>query len=195
MLMALAWADPSRRLDDACELKLWREATTIFMTGGPGGCGPFGVAVTLKRHGLNPEIYVNRPGPYFIDTVRDADKQRVMRLAQSEFRREADELRIPTHLAPLAESQLIAAFEDGAVAIVMVAGYHMIRRTVPHWVFAFAHKDRRILVHDPAARRDRHGKALAPETYAVPLSRFQSMTRCGSDHLQAAVLIRKGDVP
>jgi ribosomal protein S18 acetylase RimI-like enzyme len=70
MMMALAWADPSFRPTPAFEFKLWREATTICMTSGPGGCEPFGLAVALKRHGLDPRIHVSAPGPYFLDTVR-----------------------------------------------------------------------------------------------------------------------------
>ena len=36
------------------EFQLWREASTIFASSGPGGCEPFGVAVALKRRGLFP---------------------------------------------------------------------------------------------------------------------------------------------
>jgi ribosomal protein S18 acetylase RimI-like enzyme len=194
LLMALAWADPALRPDPAFEFKLWREATTIFMSGGPGGCEPFGLAVTLRRHGLVPEIFVSHPGPYFVDTVRAEEKRRVMRIAQAEFRREAQELRIPAHIKPLGESALIDAFDSGAVAIVMVAGDHMFRRRVPHWVFAFAHEGRAILVHDPAAGPNHQGEATAPETYAMPSSTFERMTRCGVHKLQASILVRKGPV-
>ncbi|HKG00191.1 MAG TPA: ribosomal protein S18-alanine N-acetyltransferase [Xanthobacteraceae bacterium] len=192
MMMALAWADPSFRPSPALEFKLWREATTIFMTSGPGGCDPYGVAVTLKRHGLEPEIHASHGGPYFLDKVRSADKRRVMRLAQEEFRREAKALKIPIHLAPLDESALMETFEKGAVVIVLVSGYRMVRRNVPHWVFAFGREGHYVLVHDPAAMRDEHGNSTAPETYAVPASEFDRMTRFGPDDLRAAILIRKG---
>jgi ribosomal protein S18 acetylase RimI-like enzyme len=192
MLMALAWADPHLRPGPALEFKLWREATTICMTSGPGGCEPYGLAVTLKRHGLDPQIYVSKSGPYFLDTVRSKESQRVMRLTQEEFGREASVLGIPIHLAPLNESALMEFFDNGAVAIVLVSGYRMVRRSVPHWVFAFGHEGRYVLVHDPAARRDDHGNALAPETYAVPAHEFSRMSRFGKDELRAAVVIRKG---
>ncbi|MGP0095067.1 MAG: peptidase C39 family protein [Xanthobacteraceae bacterium] len=194
LLMALAWADPALRPDPAFEFKLWREATTIFMSGGPGGCEPYGLAVTLRRHGLVPEIYVSHPGPYFVDTVQAEEKRRVMRIAQAEFRREAHELGISTYLKPLGESGLIDAFDSGAVAIVMVAGDHMFRRRLPHWVFAFAHEGRAILVHDPAAGPNDQGEVVAPETYAMPSSTFERMTRCGVHKLQASILVRKGPV-
>src|SRR5215510_3241304 len=192
IMMALAWADPSFNPGPAYEFKLWREATTVFMTSGPGGCDPCGLAVTLKRHGLEPRIHASHGGPYFLDTVGSDDKRRVMRLAQDEFRREAEALKIPIHLAPLDESGLMEAFETGAVAIVLVSGYRMVRRNVPHWVFAFGREGRYVLVHDPAAVRDENGKAVAPETYAIPSSEFDRMTRYGRDDLRAAIVIRKG---
>ena len=195
MMMALAWADPSLRPTPAFEFKLWREATTICMTSGLGGCEPFGVAVALRRHGLRPEIHVSEPGPYFLDTVRSKDSQRVMRLAQEEFHREARELSIPIRLAPLSESGLMEEFDNDAVAIVLVSGYRMVRRNVPHWIFAFGHEGRYILVHDPAAGRDEHGNASAPETYAVPANEFARMSRFGKTNLRAAVVIRKGPPP
>ena len=128
----------------------------------------------------------------FRSTVRSADSRRVMRLTQEEFRREADVIGVPIHLAPLSESGLMDSFDNGAVAIVLVSGYRMVRRRVPHWVFAFGREGRYVLVHDPAARRDEHGNAHAPETYAVPAHEFSRMSRFGKDDLRAAVVIRKG---
>jgi ribosomal protein S18 acetylase RimI-like enzyme len=197
MMMALAWADRSFRPSPACEFRLWREATTIFMSSGPGGCEPYGLAVTLKRHGLASEVHVSRRGPYFLETARSADKRRVMRVTQDDFRQEAGTLGIPTHLTPARESALqstlVDAFKSGGAAIVLVSGHQMIPTGLAHWVFAFGHEGRYVLVHDPAARRDHEGVAVAPETYAVPWSIFARMTRYGPDKLSAAVLVRKGN--
>ena len=191
-IMALAWADSSLQPSPALEFRLWRESTTIFLSSGHGGCEPYGLAVTLRRHGLFPEIHVSAPPPYFLDTVRSEDQRRVMRLTQEEFQREAAELGITTRLTPLGESALMAALDSGASAIVLVAGYRMLRRRVPHWVFAFGREERYILVHDPAARGDANGVPIAAETYAIPRTMFAQMTRFGRDNLSATVLIRKG---
>ena len=148
--------------------------------------------MTLKRRGLAPEIHVSRAGPYFLETVNSADKRRVMEVTQAEFRRQASDLGIPTHLTPVGESALMQAFDAGKVAIVLISGYQMNGRGQPHWVFAFGREGRHILLHDPAANRDDHGKAIAPETYAVPWTAFERMTRLGRDPLSAAIVIRKG---
>jgi ribosomal protein S18 acetylase RimI-like enzyme len=193
MMMALAWADPGFNPSAVLEFELWREASTICMAGtDPGGCEPYGMAVALKRRGLRPEIHVSRAGPYFVDAVRDPDKRRVMRLTQSEFQREARVNDIPSHLTPVSESVLMRAFDAGSVAIVLVSGYQMVPRGRPHWIFAFGRDGRHVLMHDPAANRDDQGMAHAPETYAVPWTAFERMTRVGGDRLSAAVVVRKG---
>jgi ribosomal protein S18 acetylase RimI-like enzyme len=192
IMMSLAWADRSFAPGPAFEFQLWRDATTIFLASGTGGCEVYGLAVTLKRRGLAPEIHVSRAGPYFLETVNSADKRRVMEVTQAEFRRQASDLGIPTHLTPVGESALMQAFDAGKVAIVLISGYQMNGRGQPHWVFAFGREGRHILLHDPAANRDDHGKAIAPETYAVPWTAFERMTRLGRDPLSAAIVIRKG---
>ena len=208
MMMALAWAAASsdgrtsspvrpragRRFKPApaFEFQLWREATTIFTGSGPGGCEPYGMAVALKRHGLAPEVYVSRPGPYFLDTVKSADRRRVMELTQLDFQREAKALDIPSHMTPVNELVLMRALDAGSVAIVLVSGYHMVPRGKPHWIFAFGRDGRHVLMHDPAAIRDDQGMAAAAETYAVPWTAFERVTHLGRERLSAAIVIRKG---
>ena len=42
LMMAMKALDASIELNRSLELRLWREATTVFMTSGHGGCGPYG---------------------------------------------------------------------------------------------------------------------------------------------------------
>jgi len=192
IMMALAWADRSCQPEPAFEFRLWRESTTIFMSSGPGGCEPYGMAVALKRHGLEPEVHVSHAGPYFLDTAKSADKRRVMQVTQVAFQREAKALGIPTHLTPVSESVLMRAFDAGSVVIVLVSGYHLVPRGRPHWIFAFGRCGRHVLMHDPAAVRDDQGMAAAAETYALPWSAFEHVTHLGRERLSAAIVIRKG---
>ena len=192
IMMALAWADRKFKPAPAFEFQLWREATTIVSSSGPGGCEPYGMAVALKRHGLTPEIYVSRPPPYFLETTMAADRRRAMELTQHAYRAEAEALAIKSHLTPVNESILMRAFDAGSVAIVLVSGYHMRPRGKPHWIFAFGRDGPHILMHDPAAIRDEQGMAAAAETYAVPWTAFERVIRLGRERLSAAIVIRKG---
>ena len=192
MMMALAWADPGLKPEQSLEFKLWRESTTIFMTSGPGGCEPYGLAVTLKHHGLSPEIFVSHEGPFFLDGVRSEDKRRVMRLTQEAFRREAGELDIPVHLTALSESALMQAFDEGAIAIVLLSFYRMFGQKAPHWVLAHGHDGRHVFVHDPWIEHTDYETQTAAQSLPIPSAEFLRMTRYGREKLRAAVLIRKG---
>lgn len=193
MLMAMAWAGRPVQAGAALEFKLWREATTIFSGSGPGGCEPFGLAVTLRRNGLRPEVFVSHAAPYFLAGVRAKEKQRVVGLAQDQFHREAAELGIPSHLTPLSESALMESLRSDAAVIVLVSGSHTMRRQVPHWVFAYGCTDRHVLVHDPhGGRGEDH---VAGRSLAIPLHAFTRWSRFAPDKLRAAIVIRKGLSP
>jgi ribosomal protein S18 acetylase RimI-like enzyme len=72
IMMALAWADRKFKPAPAFEFQLWREATTVFMSSGPGGCEPYGMAVALKRHGLRARGLCQPPRPLFPRPQREA---------------------------------------------------------------------------------------------------------------------------
>ena len=52
LLMAMGALQPARVLERREELQIWREATTVFMTSGHGGCSPQGLALAAWRRGF-----------------------------------------------------------------------------------------------------------------------------------------------
>jgi len=68
LLMAMNALDPQMKPSRAQELRLWREATTIFMTSGHGGCGPYGLALSAWHRGFDVEIFVNDETTLLVDT-------------------------------------------------------------------------------------------------------------------------------
>lgn len=52
LLMAMGALQPERLLERREELQVWREATTVFMTSGHGGCSPQGLALAAWRRVL-----------------------------------------------------------------------------------------------------------------------------------------------
>src|SRR5471032_740212 len=57
LLMAMAALDSSTLLDRAEEIRIWREATTVFMAAGHGGCGLHGLALAAERRGFRATVY------------------------------------------------------------------------------------------------------------------------------------------
>ncbi|MGH7658050.1 MAG: GNAT family N-acetyltransferase/peptidase C39 family protein, partial [Gemmatimonadales bacterium] len=149
LLMAMSALDesikPSRRL----ELRLWRESTTIFMTAGHGGCGPFGLALAAHGRGFRVRIFVSDLEPLFLDTVRSARKKEVMRLVQEDFRAEVAETDITVTHRGLGLPDLTRALSEGGVPLVLVSAYRMYEQRVPHWLVILGVDERFVHAHDP----------------------------------------------
>ena len=196
LMMALAARKPGFVMDPTVEVRLWRRSTTVFMTKGLGGCEPFGMAVTLAEDGLAPEIYVTEDGPLMLQTVRDAEKRKVMVLAQDDFQRQAERLEIPVHRRRMDVAELAARLREGALALVLVSGNRMFGKRVPHWVLAHSADDHHIFVHDPWVEDKAHESATDATDIPAPFAEFDRMWRWGATRLRAAVLIPRsnGDI-
>ena len=188
LLMALAHFDPAIRPDPVLEVRLWREATTVFMSSGLGGCEPVGMALALRERGLDCRIHVSEPGPFLLQTVTAPEKRRVMALAQLDFQRRASALAIPMH-GPLPAVALAAELNAGALAIVLISGNRMFGQRVPHWVLAYAATADHILIHDPWVETSALESATNAIGLPVPFAEFDRMSRYGRSGLRATVLV------
>ncbi len=83
--MAMAALQPERKATRREEVQIWREATTIFMTSGHGGCSPQGLALAAWRRGFAVRQQVSIDGPLLLDGVRSEHKKTVMRLVHDGF--------------------------------------------------------------------------------------------------------------
>ena len=191
LLMILSAMKPGYVADPVAEVRLWRAATTIFMTSGLGGCEPYGLAVALAREGLSPELYLSETEPLFLESVVNEEKRRVMRLAQQDLRAQAADMAIPVHAQGLGAAALAEKLTGGAMACVLISGNRMFGKRTPHWVLAYAADAEHIFFHDPWVEDK---EALESHTDAAalpaPFAEFDRMSRWGKIRLRAAVLVR-----
>lgn len=190
MMMAMAAFDPETELSRQNEFRLWREATTIFMTSGHGGCEPIGMAVALARRGLDVEIFVSEPPPYLLDTVRNLDKRAVMELTQAEFAREADALGIRRIARGLKAREIAERVKAGAIAIVLVSGYRMFDEKFPHWLVVHGAENKHVFVHDPWVDPDFFESPAAATNVPIPVREFDRMAQYGRSRLRAAIIVK-----
>lgn len=189
LMMAMAHFDADYVPEPVKEIRLWREATTIFMMSGPGGCEPFGLAVSAHEQGLRSEIFVSHEGPLFLQSVRDKEKRRVMLLAQIDFRARIAEYGVAVHDRAFLLDDIRRALKQGRLVMVLISGFLMFGKKVPHWVLAIDDDGDHIFIHDPWVE-DEHGETASDAANVpVPYEMFMRMAQFGHPPLRAAVVL------
>jgi ribosomal protein S18 acetylase RimI-like enzyme len=188
LMMAMATLDARHKPDQATELDIWREATTIFMTSGHGGCHPFGLALAAHRRGFEAKIYVNQSGALFLEGVRDPDKKLIMALVHDQFLERIKNKKIPVLYQDVTQQDLEQAIKDGAIVLALVSSYRLDRKKAPHWVTITAYDDTCFFVHDPDPSLEEQ-TGLDCEDLPIARTDFTRMSQFGKDKLRTAVVI------
>ncbi|WP_417531242.1 ribosomal protein S18-alanine N-acetyltransferase [Marinobacter lipolyticus] len=190
LIMAMATIDHHQPVTTLEELKLWREATTIFMLAGHGGCGPHGLALSAWNRGFHASAWISKEGALFKDTVRNDDKKRVLELVHEGFLHDIGQTGIQLHHDPLTLDGLENALHEGSVPVILISTWQLNRSRVPHWVTVCAIDDQFVYIHDPEIDVEA-GETVADKQY-LPIDRrvFDKMSRYGRNQpLQAAVIV------
>lgn len=192
LMMAMRALDPNMPIGRPLELRIWREATTIFMTSGHGGCGPFGLALAAHRRGFRTELYVNDAGVPLIDSVRSAEKKAVMRLVHEEMLREVQEVDLPVQYTNISLEHLREKCEHGAIPLVLISLFRIYGGKYPHWVVVTGFDDHFVYAHNPFVARKEGETELDSINVPIPKKEFTRMARYGRAGLQAVVLVSTG---
>jgi len=149
LMMAMHYHDRTLLLDRALELRLWKEATSIFMTAGLGGCGPYGLAVAAQRRGYQARVIVSKLQTPFLSSVRHAEKREVIRLVDAQLRKEAQALGVIQDHRHCSFRDIVQAIEQDIIPIVLISTYRLHRVKAPHWVVVTGFDARHVYFHDP----------------------------------------------
>jgi hypothetical protein len=148
-MMALKTLKPHYDMTRHEELQIWREATTIFMTSGHGGCSPYGLALSSWRRGLQVELYINQAGAPFLNGVRDPDKKAVIELVHEDFLTRIKETGIHTHVQDISSDELEKLLRSGHAIIALISTWRLNRNKAPHWVFVADADEHFVYINDP----------------------------------------------
>jgi ribosomal protein S18 acetylase RimI-like enzyme len=188
LMMAMHGLNRAYQPSEEEEISLWREATTIFMTSGHGGCHPIGLALAAKRRQFEVEVWVNQTSTLFIDSVRSEEKKRVVELVDNSFKREAEQQGIKVHYANISQSDLIGAFKAGAIPLILISTFQMDRKKAPHWVVMSGFDDDCLYMHDPDPEEIRQSE-LDCQFIPIAFEDFDRMSTFGKSRLRTAVII------
>lgn len=188
LMMAMHGLNRAYQPSQEEEINIWREATTVFMTSGHGGCHPIGLALAAKRRQFKVEVWVNQAGTLFIDGVRNEDKKQIVTLVDSGFKRQADEAGITVNYANISQNDLINAFVAGAIPLILISTFAMDRKKVPHWVVMSGFDDDCLYMHDSDPDEHRQSEL---DCQFIPIARedFDRMSCFGKNRLRTAVIV------
>ena len=198
LMMAMNGLDPGYSPSPLEEVEIWREATTIFMTSGHGGCHPVGLALAAVARGFDAEVWINKKGPLFVEGVRDHNKKRVISLVHESFISQAKKQKIPVRYADIDQARLADCYARGENVLILISSYRLDNRKAPHWVVLSGYDENCLYFHDPDLEvgpyltiADENRESI--ECQHVPIARadFASMSLFGSSRLRTAVILRK----
>jgi ribosomal protein S18 acetylase RimI-like enzyme len=188
LMMAMRTFNPNCDMSLSNELQIWREATTIFMTSGHGGCGPHGLALSAWRRGYRSEMYLSQTSPMFLNSVRSLEKKKIIELVHKDFVKKIEETNIKTHKKRLTLEDLSDILKKGGVAIVLITTYHFDHNHVPHWVTVTAYEDGFVYIHDPDQEFEHEG-VISRVHIPIPEDQFLKISRWGKTKTSATVVV------
>jgi ribosomal protein S18 acetylase RimI-like enzyme/predicted double-glycine peptidase len=191
LMMAMRGLDAGSEVTTNEELRIWREATTVFMTSGLGGCSAYGLALAASKRGFDVELYVTDRGVPFEDSVRDPRKKEVIRLVHKDFIAQIRAADVPVHRRALPVATLREKFDEGAIPVVLISAYLLTGEKQPHWVVVTGFDDTYVYLHDPYVDGVHAHTATDRIHLPVPIRNFDRMARYGQAHQRATLLLRR----
>lgn len=188
LMMAMAGLDPKKLPKRETEMDIWREATTIFMTSGHGGCHPLGLALAAVQRGFKARAFVNKRGPLFVDGVRSEEKKEVLRLVHRQFLEKTKKQGIEVIYKELTQEDIHKALKKGEIVVILISTYRLDGRKVPHWVTVTGIDKKCLYVHDPDPDTEHQGPL---DCQHIPIARedFDKMSSYGAERLRSAIIL------
>ncbi|MGI0152495.1 peptidase C39 family protein [Pseudidiomarina sp. WS423] len=191
LLMAMAYFDIACADAHHEELEIWREATTIFMTSGHGGCGPHGLARAALKRGLQVELHVSEAGPLLLDSVRSSDKKQIMARIQEADIAALEREQVPIVIGEYPVAQLMADLQQGKLVIALISTYVFDESKAPHWVLICAADEHYVYINDPDQDTFAWQSPAERQYIPIPIATFKRAFGFGKRKQRAAVVLSR----
>jgi len=191
LMMAMKAVTPKTKLDRRLELRIWREATSIFMTSGHGGCSPYGLALSAFHRGMHAELFVLYDIDMFVKSVRNPEKREVIRIVQEDFLQEIRKLKIPLRQRHLPLAEMEKRFRKGGIPLILISAYRLTGDKSPHWVAVCGFDERFVYIHEPYVDVEDGRTDMTCIGIPVPRAEFERMRYYGASRQYATLMISK----
>ncbi|QIG46589.1 hypothetical protein G5V57_01735 [Nordella sp. HKS 07] len=189
LMMAFASCSSAVAMDRSLELALWREATTIASSDGPGGCDPYGLAIAAASRGYRLHMLMSTDDPVLIERDDTEKDRELIGFVQSEFKRRVLAAGVKVDIRAFAIAELRQTIERGSTAIVLIDQMETHGRVVPHWILVHAVDGDHFIVNDPWFQPD--GLEAPVDVVDLPIrdSMLERMCWYGETPYRAALII------
>ena len=161
------------------------------MMSGTGGCEPFGLGSPPTKTGCRPRS--SSPSTARCSCSRCAARRSA---ASWNWRRSIsaparNNTAFPVNYRSFSIDDIRAALAAGKLVVVLISGFLMFGKKVPHWVLAIGDDGDHILMHDPWIEDERRETISDAANVPVPYDIFMQMAQFGRDGLRAAIILGK----
>lgn len=193
LMMGMKTLNPKYEMNRQEELQIWREATTIFMTSGHGGCSPYGLALSAWERGFKVDLYVNQVEPPFIDSVRGQDKKDVIALVHEDFMHRIEATDIKIHVKEITPDDLRSLLHSGHAVVALISTWRLNRNKAPHWVFVANADNKFVYINDPDLPDTDSSWQTETDYVQVPIGirEFLNMTSFGQKRFRSLLVLGK----
>ncbi|WP_373078900.1 GNAT family N-acetyltransferase/peptidase C39 family protein [Zhongshania sp.] len=189
LMMAMANIQPEYTMSRREELQLWREATTIFMTTGHGGCSPHGLALAALRRDFGVSLYISNTGVPFLDSVRSNDKREVIELVHRDFVEQLTHFPATIEINPLGRGQFREILERHDNVLALISTWALNRNRAPHWVYVSKTDEHFVYISDPDTNDSRWQSETDFMHVPISIDAFTTMASFGRSRLRCLIAI------
>lgn len=190
LMMAMAALKGDLELTQFLELDLWREATTIYMTSGHGGCHPLGLALAAKRRGFEVQVVMSQLTTPFLEGVRGEHKKEIMESVHAHFLAQCEAEKLTVNCNAVSVGLIENWVEEGYQVLVLISSYRMHGDKAPHWVIITGVDDLCFYVHDPDTQKITKSEM---DSQHIPVAKedFSKMVSYGNNRFSTALCLSK----
>jgi ribosomal-protein-alanine acetyltransferase len=188
MMMAFKNFLPDLNLNFTLELLVWKEATSIYMSSGLGGCDPLGLALAARRRGFLTRVILSKNQTPFFSSVRKDFKRKVIRIVHEDFLDKTEALGVPVQYFDFPFEEIMAGLYRGRVPIVLVSTYRLTGEKAPHYVVITGFDSKYVYFNDPNLEAYNFDRSRARHV-RISIEEFARMRRYGKDLYKSVIFI------
>lgn len=188
VMMALKHFKPKQELSRTLEMRIWKEATLVFMMSGLAGTDPFGLSVSCTDRGLGCRVLISLDYTPMLKSVRTPKKQEIMKIVHNDMKRQARKSGVQKVVCEYGIEEIISALYRGQVPIALISTYRLTGDQVPHWVIVTGFDEDNLYIHDPDIASYKKNRSRARHL-RVEKSEFLRMSRYGKEGYRCLLLV------